>query len=202
MIPTSRTFYSPPQIDARDDGLCPTKLPDEHTGSVIATDEALVSYQTNSRVLNHDIREKNDPSVELEFICESISKFVMENVDEEEKKSALISVDFEISGCTWKMGLNPYLVAPGLQVQVTLFAKDDKPTGTIWVVQTCLVDIHADGSILSKSQLNELPLAKAVLEQTSLVIRKAVTKCEFPEFPEGGKGRAFKEVYKLNAKVR
>ncbi len=202
MIPSSDDFYTPPQIDAREDGLCPTRLPDEYTGSLIGSDHYIISYQTNSRLLTPEVREKEDASVELEYICESISRFVMENVDEEEKKSALISLDFDIIGCVWKMGLNPDLIVPGLEIHVTLLAKGDRTTGTIWVTQSYLVDVNADESVLLKSELKELPLAKAVLEQTALVIRKAVTMCEFPEFPEGGKNRAFKEVYKLNAKVR
>lgn len=199
---SSKLFYSNPEINARDDGLCPTRLPDDYTGSINPSDEYIIYCQTNSKLLNHEIQAKDDASVELEFICESISRFVMENVDEEEQNSALISLDFDIDGCIWKMGMNPSVSQPGVEVQVTLLARNDKVAGRLWVTETCLVDVNDGGSIMMKSQLKDLPLAKATLEQTALVIRKAVVRCEFPEFPEGGKGRAFKEVYKLNAKLK
>jgi hypothetical protein len=201
MTSSSDEFYSNPEIDARDDGLCPTKLPHDYTGSLVSMEELIISFETNSQLLNREIREKNDASAELEFLCESISKFVLENVDEEEHKSALISLDFEIEGCIWKVDLNPNLAAPGLQIHVTLLAKDGGDKGTIWVAQCCLVDVNDDELIMSKSEVKTHPTARAALEQTALVIRKAMIKCEFPEFPEGGKDRRFKEVYKLNAKV-
>ena len=194
-------FYLEREIGNREDGLCPTKLPDDFTGTLVETNEFLITCQTNSHLLNRAIRDKNDGSAELEFLCESISKFILENVDEEEKKSALISLDFEIEGCIWKMDLNPNLAAPGLQINVTLMAKDDENAGTIWVTESCLVDLNEGGYIMSKLEVKKYPTAVAALEQTSLVIRKAMKQCEFPEFPEGGKDRRFKEIYKLNAKV-
>jgi hypothetical protein len=203
MTRSSSKFYSNPQIKARDDGLCPTQLPDDYTGSINPSEEYIIHCQTNSKLLNPEIQAKDDASVEMEYICESISKFVMENVDEDEQNSALISLDFDIDGCVWKMGMNPSVAKPGVEVRVTLLARNDKTAGRLWVTETCLVDVKdGGGEIMMKSQLKDLPLAKAALEQTALIIRKAVVRCEFPEFPEGGKGRAFKEVYKLNAKVR
>jgi hypothetical protein len=34
-----------------------------------------------------------------------------------------------------------------------------------------------------------------------LQVRKAIVKLEFPEFPEGCKGKPFRDVYQLNARV-
>lgn len=201
MTLSSDEFYLNPEIDAREDGLCPTKLPDNYTGSLVEMEELIISYQTNSSLLTREIRDKKDASAELEFLCESISKYVLENVDEEEQKSALISLDFEIEGCIWKMDLNPNLAVPDLQVHVTLLAKDGGDKGTIWVTESYLVDMKNGDAIMTKSEVQKYPTGKAALEQTAMVIRKAVIKCEFPEFPEGGKDRHFKEVYKLNAKV-
>ena len=44
-------------------------------------------------------------------------------------------------------------------------------------------------------------LVQKNFEEFTLDIKKAVVKCEFPEFPEGCKGRPFREVYQLNARV-
>ena len=43
--------------------------------------------------------------------------------------------------------------------------------------------------------------AKAIFDKIALKVRKAVVRLEFPEFPEGCKGRPFRDVYQLNARV-
>ena len=200
---TAKTVYVDDQIGARDDGLCPTKLSDDFTGSLSKISDTFIeACQTNSHLMNHDVREAKNTSTELEFLCKAISRHIIENVDEEDCKTVLISLDFEAEGCVWKMDVNPELALPGLQIQVRLLAKADEAVGTIWVAQTYMVDTKSTYSgPLSKSQLKKLGIARIIVEQTSLVIRKAVLRCEFPEFPEGCKGTLFKEVYKLNAKV-
>jgi hypothetical protein len=42
---------------------------------------------------------------------------------------------------------------------------------------------------------------KACFDYVALQVRKAVVKCEFPDFPEGCKGKPFRDVYQLNARV-
>lgn len=204
---SSGEFYVTNQIAARDDGLRPMKLPDSYSGTIMdikhqTPDGALtVSYESNSRQFKLEIRELKDSSVELEYVCEAISKFIMENVDEEEQQSALVGLDFEIEGCIWKISLNPDLGASDMQIHVTLAAKKHSDgTSTTWVAQTSLVHMK-DETVVSKSELEENSTVTAAFMQTSLVIRKAILSCEFPEFPEGGKDKRFKEVYKLNAKV-
>lgn len=199
-------FYLTRQIAARDDGLSPTKLPANYSSTLHSKDlkpsaPLQISYETNSNLLNSAIRDQNDSSAELEFLCESISNFLVENVDEEEQQSALVGLDFEVEGCVWKMVLNPSLDAEEFQVHVTLAGKRSQDRkGSVWVTRTALV--YADDETeIPKSDVADLPELIATVEQTALVIRKAIIKCELPEFPEGGKGRRFKEVYKLNAKV-
>lgn len=198
----SEALFSNPQIDARDDGLCPTKLPDDYTESAIyLSDVFIVACQTNSKLLKTKVKGALDASAELEVLCKSISKGIMEQVDEDEKKSALISLDFLSEGCVWIMDVSPQL-GTGLQLQVKLSARRDEELGIVWVAHTCLVDTTAKNCLpLSKTQLQRLVPPKVVLELMGLVIRKAILRCEFPDFPEGCKGRPFKEVYKLNAKV-
>eukprot|EP00934_Nitzschia_sp_Nitz4_P005317 Nitzschia sp. Nitz4//scaffold36_size144017//78439//79993//NITZ4_003098-RA/size144017-processed-gene-0.49-mRNA-1//1//CDS//3329549492//5307//frame0 len=200
-------FYITKHIGARDDGLCPRKLPENYSGTIVTKphDPAApmeISHETNSHILKHDIRDLHDSSAELEFICEAISKFVMENVDEDEQQSALVGLDFEIEGCIWKIALNPNLGAPGLSIFVSLAAKhhEDKKS-TIWVTQTSLVSLD-NMTVVSRADVEEKTTLKAAFEQTALVIRKAVLSCEFPEFPEGCKDKRFKDVYKLNAKLK
>jgi len=43
---------------------------------------------------------------------------------------------------------------------------------------------------------------KKMFDEVALSVKKAIVKCEFPEFPEGCKGRPFREVYQLNARLK
>lgn len=43
---------------------------------------------------------------------------------------------------------------------------------------------------------------KKMFDEFALMVKKAIVKCEFPEFPEGCKGRPFREVYQLNARLK
>jgi hypothetical protein len=67
------------------------------------------------------------------------------------------------------------------------------------MVDTCLVG--KDSKSVASTSLPGFREAKGTFEMTALVVRKAVVKCEFPDFPEGCKGKAFREIYQLNARV-
>lgn len=43
---------------------------------------------------------------------------------------------------------------------------------------------------------------KKMFDEFALSVKKAIVRCEFPEFPEGCKGRPFREVYQLNARLK
>lgn len=48
---------------------------------------------------------------------------------------------------------------------------------------------------------DRLALIKKVFDEVALDVKKAIVRCEMPEFPEGCKGRTFREIYQLNARV-
>eukprot|EP00565_Helicotheca_tamesis_P003257 CAMPEP_0185727906 /NCGR_PEP_ID=MMETSP1171-20130828/3447_1 /TAXON_ID=374046 /ORGANISM="Helicotheca tamensis, Strain CCMP826" /LENGTH=542 /DNA_ID=CAMNT_0028396551 /DNA_START=481 /DNA_END=2109 /DNA_ORIENTATION=+ len=43
---------------------------------------------------------------------------------------------------------------------------------------------------------------KKVFDEIGYDIKKALVRCEMPEFPEGCKGRAFRDLYQLNARLK
>jgi len=144
----TKDLFQDAQIANRDDGLCPTRLPDDYSGSILRHDSGgfMIACQTNSQLLNHDVRDLQDSSAELEFLCKAISRYIVENVDEQNPKSVLVSLDFAIEGCVWKMNLNPELISPGLQIQVRLLARASRSVGTIWVTYTFMVDTQSRSS--------------------------------------------------------
>ena len=205
--PGSGKIYLTPQIEKvgkRRDGLCPSLLLDNHIESANAkggpTNAAMIkSYQTNTKYLNEDIRELRNDGEELKFITDSINHYLREIVDEKKQSTDLISMKFQPKGCIWNLEINPSIGAPDYMIQVQCLAKSGGSSTTTFVVDTKL--IGKTSKTLASTTLPGFREAKATFEMASLVVRKAVVKCEFPNFPEGCKGRAFREVYQLNARV-
>lgn len=191
-----------PQLAKRRDGLAPTHLRDDHNPAAPTSPGAalLKSYQTSTRFLNASVRDLENDAEELKFIVDSIQKNLRELVDEKKQSKDLVSMKFQPKGCQWLCDLNPNLSAPSYQVQVFCLAKAGGSGQTNYVVDTNL--ITKDSKAVGSTSLPGFRDAKAAFEFTALHVRKAVVKCEFPEFPEGCKGRAFREVYQLNARVR
>mmetsp|Transcript_33716 Transcript_33716/g.81754 ORF Transcript_33716/g.81754 Transcript_33716/m.81754 type:complete len:511 (-) Transcript_33716:990-2522(-) len=197
-------IYMTPQLAKRKDGLCPSLLIDEvlkvSTSKGGGPSHAAISksYQTNTKYLTESIRQLENESEELKFISDSVNKFLKEYVDNSDDFSG---ISFEPKGCTWKLELDIDKVqAPDYRIQVICMARASGDKRTTFVVDTTLVG-KSDKSISSTS-LPGFKEAKATFEATSLVVRKAVVRCEFPEFPEGCKGRIFREVYQLNARLK
>lgn len=198
----SGKIYMTPQLAKRRDGLAPSLLLENHsmsTPSPQASSALCKSYQTSSRFLNHAIRDLENDSEELKFIVDSITHFLKDLVDDKKHTTDLVSLKFQPKGCTWSMELNPNLSAPSYFIQVVCLAKGAGNQGTTYVVDTNLVT--RDSKAVGSTSLPGFRDAKAALEFTALQVRKGVVKCEFPEFPEGCKGRAFREIYQLNARV-
>jgi hypothetical protein len=199
----SGKIYMTPQLAKRKDGLCPSLLLDGHIPPANTKSNGLTAitkpYQTSSRFLNQQIRELDNDAEELKFITDSIQDFLSEFIDEKKKSTDLVSLKFKPKGCLWVMEFNANIGAPDYQIQVMCLAKSGGSNATTYVVDTNLVGKSAKS--VGSQTLPGFKEAKACFESTALVVRKAVVKCEFPEFPEGSKGKAFREVYQLNARV-
>lgn len=195
-------IYMTPQLAKRKDGLCPSLLSDDFgitTNNRGKSSHAAISrsYQTNTKFLTEAIRELDNDAEELNYIVESIHNRLEAFV---KRSSDVVSVKFVPKGCLWKLELNKKLEAPDYRLQVVCLAKAAENNRTTYVVDTKLVGKSSKS--ISSTSLPGFKEAKATLESTALVVRKAVVKCEFPEFPEGCKDRTFREVYQLNARVR
>jgi hypothetical protein len=200
----SGKIYMTPQLAKRRDGLCPSLLGTDHIGTLpakpgVGSAAMVKSYQTNTRHLNPSVKDLGNDAEELKFITDSINVFLKEIVDEKKHSTDLISLKFQPKGCTWTMELNPNIGAPNYVVQVVCLAKGAGNDTTTYMIDTLLVG--KDAKSVSSITLPGFREAKVAFETTGLVVRKAVVKCEFPAFPEGCKGRAFREVYQLNARV-
>lgn len=205
---SSGKVYLTPQIEKvakRRDGLCPSLLLEGHMDAVTSKHgpgdcAAVKSYQTNSKYLNEDIRGLGNDGEELKFITDSITHFLKDVIDEKKHTTDLISMKFYPKGCIWDLEMNDTIGAPDYKIQVTCLASSGDSGTTDFVTDTKLVGKSSKS--LTSTALPGFREAKATFEMTALIARKAVVKCEFPNFPEGCKGRTFREVYQLNARVR
>jgi hypothetical protein len=205
---SSGKVYLTPQIEKqakRREGLCPSLLMDNHVQASLSKagnghSAITKTYQTNSRLLTPTIRDLDNDAEELKAIVDSVNKYLSEIVDEKRKKTDLISMKFIPKGCTWVMDMNSDVGAPDYVITVCVLATGEGNGTTTFVVDTNLVGKSSKS--LTSTSLPGFREAKGVLEHTALIVRKGVVRCEFPVFPEGLKGRTFREIYQLNARVR
>jgi hypothetical protein len=158
------------------------------------------SYQTNSKYLSSTIRDLENEAEELKYIVDSINKYLGEIIDDKKKKTDIVSIKFHPKGCTWLLEMNSDIGAPDYIITVVCLAKGEDNGSTTFAVDTSLVG--KSSKTLTSTTLPGFRDAKGILELASLTVRKGVVRCEFPVFPEGLKGKTFREIYQLNARVR
>ena len=203
---TNREVYLTPQIEKqakRREGLCPSLLHNDERLSQSknsnGTAACTKSYQTNTKYLSPVIQDLESDAEELQYITNSINKYLGKIVDEKKKKSDLVSIKFKPKGCTWLLEINQDIGAPSYMITIVLYAKGEGNGITTFVVDTNLVGKSND--TITSTSLPGFREAKGVLEFTALAVRKGVVRCEFPVFPEGLKGKTFRSIYQLNARV-
>ena len=198
-------LYMTPHLKKRKDGMCPSYLDMSLPLSKGAKDNPggmNKPYRTTSELLLQ-IKEKDGhrkEDLEIPTLVESLNESILELVGPD---GEFFSCDFTPAGCQWDVELNSNQndAEQNFRLEVILFA--NYVQGNMHYV--------ADTLLLTKHEVDPNPLApplkgyreaKQAFELLSLKVRKAIVRFEFPDFPEGCKGRAFREVYQLNARVR
>lgn len=205
---TSRNVYLTPQIEKqakRREGLCPSLLRNDHatlsqSKTANGTAACTKSYQTNTKYMSPVIQDLESDAEELQYITNSINKYLGKIVDEKKKKSDLVGIKFKPKGCKWLLEINQDIGAPDYMITVVCYAKGEGNGITTFVVDTNLVGKSSD--TITSTSLPGFQEAKGVLEFTALAVRKGVVRCEFPVFPEGLKGKTFRSIYQLNARLK
>jgi hypothetical protein len=201
-------LYLTPHLKKRKDGMSPSFLELGAGNSVKpgATKESAGGtskpYRTSSDLLlqikeRHGVRKED---AEIPALVEAVNEAIGELVGPDED---LRSVEFAPSGCTWRVEFNPSLneADENYCMEVTLYANHADGTNHYLVDTVLACKGEPDPNPLAPP-LKGYREAKQAFELLSLKVRKAVVRFEFPDFPEGCKGRAFREVYQLNARVR
>lgn len=197
--PGTPQLYLTPQLQKRRDGLAPALLdPSKDLAPEDPKTSLNRTYRTSSQFLNVSMLKsaKVDESVELQTIVESIKSTLDDIVNKNVGTKDMASVKFIPQGCKWTVNFDPQLRSDAYYIQIMCSACEAGRLGNTYVVETTLVP-------KSKSK-NDAAFkeAKATFDVVVLHVRKSVVKCEFPDFPEGCKGRPFRDIYQLNARVR
>jgi len=195
--PGTPQLYMTPQLQKRRDGLAPSLLDLSKPATPQDPKTSLTrSYRTASKFLNKSvINSVNiDDSQELQIIINSVTETLQNLATGKKGTKDIVRVNFEPVGCKWAVKLNPNLRADSFYLEVVCQGCGDRQ-GNTYMIDTTLVPKHGTSDPGFKE-------AKAAFDFVSLQVRKSVVKCEFPEFPEGCKGRSFREVYQLNARLK
>ena len=194
-------LYLTPQLQKRRDGLCPGLFTAFGKLKGKKVDGGMIKeYRTNSKLLLQVEEREGIPReiLELQTLVDSVSTGLKEYVS---NSRDVISLDFVPKGCTWIIELNSGLgeADENFRLEVRVLANEIQGV-TNYVAETLLqpkVEVEPGESALPGSKE-----AKPVFDLLCITVRKAVVRLEFPEFPEGCKGVAFREIYQLNARVR
>ena len=202
-------LYMTPHLAKRKDGLCPSLFHDVG-GNAKPTKEkpgfVHKPYQTNSHLLLQVADKQGVPRVvmELQTIIEAINRALKAMMNDETTK-LVASVRFKPDGCIWKMEFDPSHdgANTSYRMEVICQANDGGNKGvTNYYVDSVLIPkLPVDPNPLAP-ELDGFKAAKAAFERVVIIVRKAIVRLEFPEFPEGCKNKQFREVYQLNARVR
>jgi hypothetical protein len=194
-------LYMTPIWAKRKDGLCPSLLLTE-SAKKAASNSNLKSYRTNSNLLLQ-IQEPNNglmrEAVELTTIVDSI-QIALDGIVNSDGDIA--SVRFNPIGCSWHLELSTSLHEAVENYSLEVILKANELSGIMnYLIDTIVLPKHGEDTTSSAPPLPGFREAKGAFDYLALVVRKAVVGLEFPEFPEGCKGRPFREVYQLNARV-
>jgi len=201
-------LYMTPHLQKRKDGLCPSLFLEYSTAKPLKEKPGFVHkpYQTNSALLLQIKEKKGYPRemMELQTLIETVNRslktMVAESAASDQKLMA--GLRFKPEGCIWKMEFDPSLGAENTYRMEVICQANGGPNGntTYYVDSVMIPKIPVDPNPLAPP-LEGFKAAKAAFDRVALIVRMAIVRLEFPEFPEGCKGKQFREVYQLNARV-
>jgi len=204
--PGTPQLYMTPILAKRKDGLCPSLISsDVDSGAAVSK-----SYRTNSYLLKNvgsQMRKEGSAgteveAVEFQTITEAIKQCLKAYVG---PTKDLVSAHFQPHGCTWTCEFSQSLNGAYNSYRLVIVAMAQNENHS--AITDYLVTSKVEPKMPQPEGKNAPPLrgfreAKAVFDVVALAVRKSVVKCELPEMPEGRKGRPFREVYQLNARLK
>jgi len=199
--PDDSGVYLTPQLKKRSDGLAPKLFKGASRTDENQKTSLTKSYQTSSNFLNKSVLKSRDvdDSDEFQAIVDSVSSALNKVIEDD--KQGIASMNFKATGCQWNMEFDPSIDAENYQLKVVCSACEEaEKRGNSYFVDTTVVSRDGNGSLSPEEP--SFPKVKTISDYVGLQVRKAVVRCEFPEFPEGCKNRPFRKIYQLNARLK
>jgi hypothetical protein len=200
--PGAPELYLTPQLKKRRDGLCPSLFLSSAPAKPVPGGVSKV-YRTNSNLLLQ-VPEREGVSAEvseLQTLVESVTKGLKAVIGPTKEVAVM---DFTPQGSRWNLafGGGGKLADAADNYRIEVICKANEVEGvTNFVLDTLLLPQgEADPNPLAPP-MKGYREAKQAFDNIAIAVRKGVVRLEFPEFPEGCKGKAFREVYQLNARV-
>jgi hypothetical protein len=198
--PGAPELYLTPQLKKRRDGLCPSLFLSSAPAKPVPGGVSKV-YRTNSNLLLQ-VPEREGVSKEvseLQTLVESVTKGLKAVIG---PTKDVTSMDFTPQGSLWNLTFAPKHADAAGNYRIEVICKANEVEGvTNFVLDTLLLPQgEADPNPLAPP-MKGYREAKQAFDNIAIAVRKGVVRLEFPEFPEGCKGKAFREVYQLNARV-
>jgi hypothetical protein len=201
--PSERTprLFMTPQIGKRKDGLCPSLHYHQSSARQVLERPGELSkvYQTNSALLLQIKKKDNIPKeiMELQTLVEAIYATLKNAVKHRE---GVTDLRFKPEGCIWIIEFEDETASEQFRIEIILEAQEGMGMTIYYIDSRLIPKIEIDPNPLAPSP-SGFNVAKEVFDKITLFVRKSIVRFEFPEFPEGCKGRPFREVYQLNARV-
>lgn len=202
------TLYMTPHLKKRKDGLCPSLFHEQSSAKPVKDKPGYVHkpYQTNSALLLQIKEKQGAPReiLELQTIIEAINRSLKKMVAESaaSNQKLMSKLRFKPEGCIWNLEFDPSLGAEKTYRMEIICQANGGPDGvTNYYVDSIMIPkVPVDPNPLAKPP-EGFKAAKTAFDKVALIVRKTIVRLEFPEFPEGCKGKQFREVYQLNARV-
>jgi hypothetical protein len=194
--------FMTPYLAKRKDGICPSLLLPSSIDPKQSNPGGLSKhYQTKSQLLLQVKCPdgKDRAAVEFQTMLDNVKEALEELTSPTED---VVSMEFNPKGCEWRLELNASLNDANQNYFLSVICLANELEGTTnYVVDTRMTPKgEVDTSPLA-APLKGYREAKQAFDFVGLQVRKAIVKLEFPEFPEGCKGKPFRDVYQLNARV-
>lgn len=147
----------------------------------------------------------NSKDEELERLVHSVSQALVDSKSSYGSKGdtryKIADVEFEPNGCTWTATAIPHDVDETFTIKLDCseVIEDSDPEENL--SDSKEFKRHYEVNMSRSSVRFDPGKAKEIFQLISLDVRKSIVRLDLPEFPEGCKGKVFREIYQLNARV-
>lgn len=148
----------------------------------------------------------NSKDEELERLVHSVSQALVDSKSSYGSKGdvryKIMDVEFDPDGCNWTATVIPNDIDETFTIKLgcSEVIEDSDPEENL--SDSKEFKRHYEVTMSRSSVRFDPGKAKEIFQLISLDVRKSIVRLDLPEFPEGCKGKVFREIYQLNARLK